>query len=141
MTKDELIGELESRFLTKCRGECGRLSEIFTDYKFNTWSNEVGSLTLLQGHDVGVECLFPDASANQANCVAIIVGLKHLTTEPMLCEASVTWGAGISPDISADLIDDPIPATSENFDMIEEQFPQLVRELENAIRAWTPDVT
>ena len=92
--------------------------------------------TQYQGHDLGMEALLPGAHADQADTVALIIGLNHLTTEPMIVEAGVGWGAGNSPEVAIDLVDEPVPFSSEALATIESEFPKLVHVLEQAVGAW-----
>ena len=82
---------------------------------------------------MGIEAVFPNALPDQANTVAILIGLKHLTTQPLICDAHVEWGAGSHPDIDLYLIEEPIPYSVEELDNLAAQFPKLLSVFENAI--------
>lgn len=132
----DVAKEIEKCFLPLCQSIVDRLSKIYPQYDFTTWSSSTGSLTEYQGYDVGVECVFPQAKDNQANCVAITIGVKHLKSIPVICEASVGWGAGCDPDVGMEVIDEPIHATKEAIDNLKMHFGKLTECFEQAVGSW-----
>lgn len=130
------VQELEARFLPLLEAGREQSAQLFPDHSFKVWSSSVGGATIYQGHDVGLEALLSDAHPDQANTVALSIGVMHLTTEPMIADAGVAWGAGDSPDVAADLIPEPIPFTSEALASIEREFPKLLEVFQQAVAAW-----
>ncbi|MHC4743978.1 MAG: hypothetical protein ACYS8Z_18830 [Planctomycetota bacterium] len=108
----------------------------YPHYTFNVWSSGEGSLTSWQGHDLGIECGFPGAEDTQADCVALSIAVKHLTTEAELYGASVDWGEGSAPDIDIELIWDSVPFTDESLEEIEGKFNLLEEVFQKAVEAW-----
>ena len=130
------VNELELRFLSKLEELVQRLAKLYPQYKFNTYSSSTGSATAYQGHDLGAECVFPNASPERANCVTLIIGVTHLTTTPLLCEAGVAFGQGNSPEIKADLLVEPVPFSPKAIDDIESGFSELAGAFERAVQSW-----
>ena len=83
-----------------------------------------------------LDCFFPDASPQEADNVAICIGVKHLTTEPLLCDAAVEWGDPGGTEL--DLLDSPVPCTLEAIKAIEEAAPRLFEALRIAIARRQP---
>jgi len=130
------LEELEHRFLPRLESTRERVAARLPDYRFSVYSSPIGSRTPLQGHDVVLECFMPDAHPDQADNVAIIVALMHLTTEPAICGASVDWGAGDNPGIHIDLVAEPIPFSSAALAEVERKYPRLDEVFEQAVSAW-----
>ena len=131
-----VVASLEGMFLHHLEALKNSLSAKYPRYKFNTYSSSVGGLTEYQGHDVGIECIFPDAADHESDCVALVIGVKHLTTSPLLCEASVCWGAGASPDVQGEVIATPIPYSENALHDASARLPELVATFESAISVW-----
>src|SRR5688572_18436967 len=106
------VAELERLFMPLLKAAEQRCAARYPAFRFNVGSSPVGSLTSYQGHNVWLECLFPDAADNESDNVALIIDVMHLTTEPLICDASVTWSSGHSPAASVDLLDSPVALTS-----------------------------
>jgi hypothetical protein len=87
-------------------------------------------LTEYQGHDVGIDCVNPAALESEPNNVALIIGVQHLTSQLLLCEAHVVWGSG-GPVGGIDLLPKPVPWSEEVIHGIENQLPDLIRSLDN----------
>ena len=129
------VRELEQAFLPRLHAARDFFAGQFPAFEFNVWSSPTGSLTSYKGHDIGLECIFPDAPRELANCVAITIGVKHLTTAPLLCDASVGWGDGWHPDISLDLLPDPIAYSATQLNVISGQLDELVSAFQSAVQA------
>jgi hypothetical protein len=108
----------------------------YPDFKFNSGTSSVGGLTEYQGHCAWLECVFPDAADHEADSVAIMVGVKHITTEPKLCEASVGWAHGQHPDHVIELLDHPVALTSHQLQKTATLFPELLHVFRNSLEAW-----
>ena len=128
---------LEQHFLQRCEAVRESAARSYPEYTFNVWSSSIGGRTSLQGHNLGVEAVFPDASRSQASTVAIVIGLRHLTTSPEIDDASVGWGAGDAPDISVDLMTESLPFNAANISRIEEEFPRLLSTFLGAVAAYS----
>ena len=132
----DVIADLEMRFLSRLEILKGQLETSYPNYQLKVWSSSVGALTEYQGHCVGLECIFPDASAHESDNVAIVIGVKHLTTNPLLCDASVGWGQGASPGIQLDLIEDPQPYSDAPVAEVESRMSELAAVFERAVASW-----
>ena len=132
----DAVAKLEAFFLPLLQQEEKRLSAEYPMFKFNVWSWSVGGRTDYQGHDVGIECTFPDATGNEADCVALIIGVNHLTSVPQICEASVGWGSGQHPEVTTDLVETPIPFSQEALQRLVGLLPTLLQTFRQALQAW-----
>ena len=130
------VEALESRFLALCQVARDDFAARYPQHRFNVWSSSVGGRTDYQGHNLGIEALFSGTRAAQADCVALSIGIKHITSSPEISEACVTWGAGSSPEIDSDLLDEPIPLNEENLDLVESNFPKLLQVFDSAVAAY-----
>jgi hypothetical protein len=132
------VEELEHRFLPLFQAARDTAAARFPDYLFDVYSGSVGGLTSWQGYDVGLDVSFPDASAGEASGVAISIGLCHLTTEPIICDAALSWNQGQTPDAGAslDLVRGPVAFSSDALAAIEREFPALLDALLQALTAW-----
>ena len=86
-----LVETLEAKLLVPFENIAKRLSNQFPNVRTQVYSYSVGSLTEYQGHTIGVECLFNDASFDEPDNVALSVDLAYLTTRPRI-SAGVGWG-------------------------------------------------
>jgi hypothetical protein len=132
----EVISDLEKRFLPHLESLKTRLEAVYPNYRLRVWSSSTGSRTEYQGHDLGLECIFPDAADEESDCVALMIGVKHLTTEPLLCNASVGWGQGASPDAQVELVADPVRYSEATAGDVESRISELVRVFEVAVSSW-----
>src|SRR5439155_2697312 len=66
-----VVEELEKRLLPALQKAADEISRQFPRVKATTWSSPVGSLTDYQGHDLGIDCLFMDATPDQTDNVAL----------------------------------------------------------------------
>ena len=80
---------------------------------------------------ISLDCFFPDALPQEADNVAICIGVKHLTTKPMLCDASVEWGNPGGTEL--DLLEEPVPCTSAAIEACAEAAPRLFEALRIAV--------
>ena len=87
--KMNYIALLEGRFLPPLNEAHAVVSSEYPAYNFKVWSSGVGSKTEYQGHNLGLECFLPDATDDEADNFALLIGAMYLTTEPMICEAPV----------------------------------------------------
>jgi hypothetical protein len=130
------IALLEERVLPLLNEAHAVMSGEYPAYKFKVWSSAVGSNTQYQGHHLALECLLPDATDDEADNFALLIGVMHLTTEPMICEACVDWSEGRHPDICIELVATPLPFCSETVDQITSRLPELLLVFRKALRAW-----
>ena len=66
-----------------------------------------------------------------------MVGVKHITTEPKLSEASVEWGNGHHPECALELLEHPVALTEERLEQTAMRFPELLRVFTSALQAWS----
>ena len=130
------VAELEAMFLPLLREAAVRIAEEHPSFKFSVWSSSVGGATAYQGHNLGIECTFPDAAAHEADCVAASIGVMHLSTEPMLSEFGVEWGSGNHPDVRVEFVEHAAPLTQEALNEIATRFPELMDVFRTALYAW-----
>ena len=131
------VTELERVFLPLLQEAERVAASEHPQFKFNVGSSSVGGLTAYQGHTVWLECTFPDAADHEADSVAIMVVVKHITTEPKLSEASVEWGNGHHPEFALELLEHPVALTEEQLRETAMRFPELLRAFKSAIQAWS----
>lgn len=131
-----MIQTLEERFLGRFRQYAAQLEADFAHVRATARSYSVGSLTPFQGHTICLDCFFPDASPQESDNVAIRIGVKHLTTEPMLCDASVVWGDPGRTEL--DLLEEPVPFSSEAVEALEAAAPKLFEALRIAVARRRP---
>jgi hypothetical protein len=130
------VAVMEAKFLPLLQQLKLQVATEYPEFNFKVWSSSIGSATELQGHTLGLECMFPDASNQESNCLSIEIGVKHLTTVPMIYDSSVAWGSGDHPEISIELIDQPLPFTSESFEKVSQLFPNLASTFRTALHSW-----
>ena len=133
----DIVAELERRFLPRLEAVATELQAEFPQFQIITWSSPTGSLTAYQGHDLGIDCLLPDAQPDQTYTMCLIIGVMHLTTTPKICDAAASGGPG-PPYTKLDLLDAPIPFSLEALERIEAQLPRLVEVLRTALQRWYP---
>lgn len=133
-----ITGELEALFLPQFEQLRRELSAEYPAYSFRVWSSATGSLTSYQGYDLGLECTFPDADDQEANCVAASVGVRYLTTAPEICDFGIDWAAGASPGVSEELLPEAIPFSAEKAQDLAASFPNLASRFRKAVAAWAP---
>ena len=110
------------------------MRDAFPHVTIKVYSHSVGGRTEYQGWDVGIDCLFPDKNPDECDNVAISIGIKYTTTEPEISEADVSWGAEVEGDgCEIDLLEEPIPYSEENLQLIESGLRNLFVNLRNAL--------
>jgi hypothetical protein len=117
----DIVDELEGRFLPLLREVKDRLEIEYPTYTFRVWSSPVGGMAH-RGHDIGLECEFPDAGKKEATSVSVSIGVTHLHAHPKLCQATVDWGCGEHPAVTANLLNVPCPYTQEALNEIVRQW-------------------
>jgi hypothetical protein len=128
--------QLEAALLPLLRIAEREVAREYPQYKFGAGSSSVGGFTSYQGHHVWLECMFPDAADHEADSLALMVGAKHITTEPQLCEASVEWGNGQHPDVTIELLTEPVVFTEAALQGVVALLPKLLGVFRKAIHAW-----
>jgi hypothetical protein len=132
-----VVSDLEGFYLPMFRQAELQLTSAFPNFKFHVWSSSVGGATEYQGHSVGLECVFPDATDEEADCVGMSVAVWHITTQPELLQASVDWGAGGHPDIWIELLENPVNFTQAAMAQVASQFPEMVSAFKQPLIAWS----
>jgi hypothetical protein len=138
--------ELERRIMPLLETAATILRDEFPSVNIGTESHSVGSLTALQGHMAAISCLLvepekrtPDSSRTEPDLVDLVVGVKHLTTEPQLADLYVCWGHP-SGYVEVDLLPAPIVLDEAAWRLAEDAIPALVEALRTAIRRRRPPV-
>jgi hypothetical protein len=131
-----LANELEQRFLPLLEGIAARLRADFPAVRVSVGAHSVGSLTTFQGHLLWVECLLPGVPPHQPDLVSITLGLRHLTTEPLL-DVDVGWGHP-SGHLETEVFPCPVPVTEAALAEVEAALPQLAEILAAAVRRGHP---
>lgn len=131
------MSQLEAVFLPPLNQAKTELSREYPKFSFKVWSSSIGSATPYQGHDLGIECEFPDARDEEANCVALEVGVWHLTTEPEFNSFSVDWCNGTHPNISAHMLEQPVPVSPVSVSRFGPTLRQLLAVFRRAVEAWS----
>ncbi len=131
----QLVQEMERRFLPILNDMSKHLAREFPEVRTRVLSSAVGSLTDYQGQNLGVECLFPNATPDQDDNVALIISVKHLTTQPLIDSVDVCWGLGYVEDT---LFPNPMEATESALAQIEANLPRLYETLKMAVRRGHP---
>jgi hypothetical protein len=132
----QLVHDLEATFLPLFREAERDATAMYPALRFNVWSSSVGGATAYQGHSIGLECIFPDAKDEESDNVSASVVVRHLSTNPEICEASVEWGQGWHPDITLDIIDKPLSLSAEAIQHVEQRIPELLQVFYKALRSW-----
>ena len=127
-----IVEVLEERLLGRLEEAATRLTRQYPRLKIQTWSAPVGSLTAYQGHDLGIDCLDPAARESEPGSVALTIGVRHLTSEPMLCTADVCWAQG-GPSGGLDLLPEPVAWSLEALRSVEARLPELIESLEREL--------
>jgi len=131
-----VVAELENTFLPLLLEAKVVAESAYPQFKFNVGSSSVGGKTEYQGHNVWLECTFPDAADHEADSVALLVGVKHITTQPKLCDASVEWGNGHHPKVSLELLEEPTLFTEQALQQTAARLPELLQVFRRALEAW-----
>ena len=138
----DLLARLESEYLPLLRTLEANLRAKFPLFRFYTGTSATGSLTTFKGHDIVLECIFPDRTNCQVDNVALVIALCHLDRLPRLM-ADVCWGAP-SAFVEDSLIENwtssehwPV-ADEGTLQSLRETFPRLSRVFEQAVARGTP---
>jgi hypothetical protein len=130
------VQHFEAQFLPQCAKLRIDLPARFPTCNVNDFSISIGGATEYQGHNLGVKILLPGAQAEEVDSVALIIGLKHVTTSPQISCAAMERGAGASPDVSLALVNESIPYNEDSIADVQREFPNLAQILENPVTAW-----
>lgn len=127
---------LENALIPLFSEAAARIAQEYPSYRLRVDSFPSGRATSYQGHNINLECVFPDALSHEADCVTVIAGVKFLTTTPMFSELYVDWCTGDHPDVSIDLMEQAVPFSPESLRDVVAQIPELIAVFEKALRAW-----
>jgi hypothetical protein len=128
--------ELERVFLPLLREEERAVSARYPLFRFSTGASSVGGSTPYQGHQVWLDCVFPDATLKEEDLLSVVVRATQLTTEPKLSEATVAWGNGRYPPGKAELISQPVALTREAMNEVAARMPELFAVFRSALQEW-----
>ena len=131
----DVAAELEHKLLPLLQEEGRSASVSYPHFELSTGSCAVGGNTSYQGHQVWLECAFPDAKAEEADHVSVVVRAMHISTEPKLSEASVAWGHGQHPLLEAELLAQPRALTHESLGELAGRLPELFAVFRSALQA------
>jgi hypothetical protein len=134
------LTDFEGRFLPVFRNMATELSAEFPRAHTNVWSYPVGALTDYQGHGLGVECSIPTnpmdpAEQVQLETVALMINLKHLSTQPEVDSLTVSWGSG---QVEAKSVFDGAEINEKLMVEIENGLPKLFDLLKSAVARGHP---
>jgi hypothetical protein len=87
-----------------------------------------------RGMMLGIDCLNPGASDDQPDNVALSIGVKHLTTLPLLCTADVCWGDGKPRGGGLDVLPEPVVWSAAAIEAVEARLPALLASLEEELQ-------
>lgn len=104
--------------------------------KAKVYSQDVGSLTEYQGHQILIDCLLTDAPDDQPDNVALSVSLRHITTNPKI-DADVCWG-NPSGHIEAEFSPGPLEVSDKVLNELYAVMPRLYDSLTEAIKRGKP---
>ena len=126
------VQRIGDRVLPLLRSIADDIAREHPDVKVQVWDGPVGSLTELQGHDFGVECLFHDRAADETDTVALSINVAHLTTHPKLTSLDVCWGHP-SGTLEIDVLADRIDLDDAALERILAELPRLASALRSAV--------
>ncbi len=134
------ITDLEGHYLPVFRKMAGEISAEFPRVHTNVWSYAIGALTDYKGHGLGLECAIPaeisdPAVQAQMEFVALMINIKHLTTQPLIDTVLVSWGSG---QVEASLAPESVAITQANLDEIDRHLPELFKALKSAVARGHP---
>jgi hypothetical protein len=132
----DVVAELERRLLPYLTEAARQIELDFPAARARASSTPVGSLTEYQGHTVWLECWFPDGGVPDGLGLAVTV--RHLTTAPELDQAYVAWDHP-SGACEIDLIQSPIPYSTESLAALEGRLGELVAAVRRAVSRGKPD--
>lgn len=135
-----ILTDIENRFLPGFRKMAAEISAEFPKVHTNVSSYPIGALTDYQGHGLGVECAIPTnvtdpADQVQMEFVALMINLKHLSTEPKIDTVIVSWGSG---QIEGKLTPESVAINEDNLVEIEKCLPELYQVLKTAVARGHP---
>lgn len=136
VNNNPVVDELERRFLPALQAMSYRLRNEFPHICINVWSSATGSATTDNpAHDLGIDCRFEFAPQDQADNVALLIGVVQVNDDPYLSELGVWWGAG-STDccIGVDLLEHAIPWSIDAVNKIDASLPKLFETLVAALK-------
>jgi len=136
--KAEAIATLERRLLPRLQSAAQDLRREFPAVRIRTESSSVGGKTSLQGHHVAISCIVADdRPREEPDLVDLVIGIRHLTTNPELESLYVCWGHP-SGHIELELLDNPIPLDDAAWAAAEAAVPKLVDAMREAIARGRP---
>jgi hypothetical protein len=131
------VDRIGERVLPLLDAIAAELAREHPDVKVHVWSQPVGSLTELQGHDFGVECLFHDRPLDESDNVALTIDIAYLTTHPKLTGLDVCWGHP-SGKLELHILAEPIVLDDAAIDRIVAEIPRLASVLKSAVARGRP---
>lgn len=129
-----MVDRFEEIFLPLMNGIYSRLI-LPPRVSAKVWSSSVGGNTSFQGHNLGIECIKRDVANNEADNIALSVGIKNITTRPCFYEADVCWGH-LGNGIVVDLIRYDMEFNDKNITIVRDGLPILSDALERSLVEW-----
>jgi hypothetical protein len=127
------VARLEERLQPHLTAIADELAAEFPSMEISVYGGAVGSLTEWQGHDFGVECVFPGVADN----VALAIEVAQLTTRPQLTGLDVAWGYP-SGHFEISLVTDPVDLDDAALARIDAALPELAAALRAAVARGRP---
>lgn len=138
MDREAIVTQLEEACLPILSVYAEVLRSRHPSFEIRVGSGPVGSKTTYQGHQAYLECLRPESNDPEPNCVAIVIGVRGLDAEPMLCDLGVGWGGdGIAPRECSIELGEPVePWGPDSAKRIQDAMASFLVELELNLIAW-----
>ena len=112
----------------------GRLRNEYPAVSVNVYEM---AATGMDGHGVGIDCLFKEVDLDAVDNVALCILIQQVHTSPTI-HADVVWGHP-SGQIEAELFDSPIAATVQRLEEVVSRLPELIAALRGALHRGFPN--
>ena len=136
MDGDQVVRELERRFLPALRRAEAEINAGFPGVRAEAWSQPHGQATDSPGYVIALSCYFPDAPADQPDEVTLELCVGGIGGPKPSLEADVIWGC--PGQVELDLFPGSVAMSEDAVQRIEAELPRLVQVLQAAVRRGRP---
>ncbi|WP_426437371.1 hypothetical protein [Bradyrhizobium genosp. P] len=112
------------------------LRREYPDVTTTICDSSVGRLTDWNGHNIGIDCLFKEATPDSPDNLALMISLKHVHKAPSLVSADVVWGHPAY--VEASVLPECVEFSPDHLAQLIKRLPELFTALKQAIRRGRP---
>jgi len=135
--KDELVREIERRYLPALHSEEINISAAFPAVKAEVRSQAYGDRSDPAGYTIALAGFFPGAPTDQSDEVTLELSFAGIWGPKPLLEAAVFWGHP-GGEVEVNLFQGEVPMSHDALTRLDAELPRLLQVFRDAVRRGRP---